>query len=78
MLELTDQQLSDVLVIMMTSRKKSRVASRAVEQAIKGFLVLTEDGLETNLGHVCGTKVFGIAFENLATDLEKRQISTDI
>lgn len=72
-LELTDQQLSDVFGYyddlpeeIPCGKASCRTGHR------KGFLVITEEGLETNLGHVCGKNVFGIAFENLAKDLESQ------
>lgn len=72
-LELTDQQLSDVFGYYDDLPEEIPCGKSSCRTGHKkGFLVLTEDGLETNLGHVCGTKVFGIAFENLATDLEKK------
>lgn len=37
----------------------------------KGYLVTTETGLETNIGHQCGKKIFGIDFENHANDFDK-------
>lgn len=72
-LELTDQQLSDVFGYYEDLPEEipcGKSSCRAGHK--KGFLVLTDDGQETNLGHVCGTKAFGIAFENLAIDLEKK------
>lgn len=72
-LELTDQQLSDVFGYYDDLPEEIPCGKSSCRTGHKkGFLVLTEDGLETNLGHVCGTKVFGIAFENLAIDLEKK------
>jgi hypothetical protein len=38
-----------------------------------GFLVLTTDGLETNIGHVCGKNHFGAEVFTSAFDLFKRQ-----
>ncbi len=35
----------------------------------KGVLVVTEDGIETNIGHDCGFAAFGLKFEQLATEL---------
>lgn len=35
----------------------------------KGVLVVTEDGIETNIGHDCGFAAFGVKFEQLATEL---------
>lgn len=72
-LDLRDQQLSDVFGYYEDLPEEipcGKASCRAGHK--KGFLVITEDGLETNLGHVCGTNVFGIAFENLAIDLEKK------
>lgn len=72
-LDLQDQQLSDVFGYYEDLPEEipcGKASCRAGHK--KGFLVITEDGLETNLGHVCGTNVFGIAFENLAIDLEKK------
>ena len=37
----------------------------------KGYLVATETGLATNIGHQCGKKIFGIDFENHADDFDK-------
>lgn len=72
-LELKDQQLSDVFGYYEDLPEEIPCGKSSCRTGHKkGFLVLTEDGLETNLGHVCGTKVFGIAFENLAIDLEKK------
>ncbi|HFJ0016749.1 TPA: hypothetical protein ACGSYB_005019, partial [Shigella boydii] len=31
--------------------------------------MVTKEGLETNIGHVCGTNVFGIKFNDLAIEL---------
>ncbi|HGK4675270.1 TPA: hypothetical protein ACJ2WV_004571 [Kluyvera georgiana] len=72
-LVLTDQQLSDVFGYYEDLPEEIPCGKSSCRTGHnKGFLVLTEDGQETNLGHVCGTKVFGIAFENLAIDLEKK------
>lgn len=38
-------------------------------KGIKGISGSYEEGFETNIGHVCGTNVFGIAFDNLAIEL---------
>lgn len=76
-LDLQDQQLSDVFGYYEDLPEEipcGKASCRAGHK--KGFLVITEDGLETNLGHVCGTNVFGIAFENLAIDLEKKPTIT--
>ena len=35
----------------------------------KGILVITEDGIETNIGHDCGFAAFGVKFDQLATEL---------
>ena len=37
----------------------------------KGYLVTTETGLETNIGHRCGKNIFGVDFENHANDFDK-------
>ena len=37
----------------------------------KGYLVLTRDGLETNIGHACGKKYFGVDFETLSRKLDR-------
>jgi hypothetical protein len=37
----------------------------------KGYLVLTTDGLETNIGHACGKKYFGVDFETLSRKLDR-------
>ena len=37
----------------------------------KGYLVLTTDGLETNIGHDCGKKYFGVDFETLSRKLDR-------
>jgi hypothetical protein len=39
------------------------------KQHYKGVLVITEDGIETNIGHDCGFSFFGVKFEQLATEL---------
>lgn len=38
----------------------------------KGVLVVTEDGVETNIGHDCGFAAFGLKFDQLATELTKQ------
>ena len=37
----------------------------------KGYLVLTNDALETNIGHACGKKYFGVDFETLSRKLDR-------
>ncbi|HCR3021394.1 TPA: hypothetical protein ON323_004995 [Serratia marcescens] len=37
----------------------------------KGYLVTTESGLETNIGHRCGKKIFGVDFENHANEFDR-------
>lgn len=37
----------------------------------KGYLVATETGLETNIGHRCGKRIFGVDFENHANEFDK-------
>lgn len=37
----------------------------------KGYLVTTETGLEVNIGHRCGKRIFGIDFENHADEFDK-------
>lgn len=37
----------------------------------KGYLILTEDGEETNVGHLCGAHHFGLEFETMARSLDR-------
>lgn len=37
----------------------------------KGYLILTEDGRETNLGHLCGAREFGLDFTTMAQTLDR-------
>ncbi len=41
------------------------------KQHKKGFVIATSEGEVTNLGHVCGTKLTGIAFDSLAKQIER-------
>ncbi|EEC8083634.1 hypothetical protein E8803_RS24390 [Escherichia coli] len=69
-LELNDQQLSDVFGYYDDLPEEIPCGkSNCRKGHKKGFLVVTKDGFETNIGHVCGTNVFGIAFDNLAIEL---------
>jgi len=36
----------------------------------KGYLVKTESGLETNIGHQCGKAIFGVEFEHRASEFD--------
>lgn len=38
---------------------------------LKGFLVETKDGLETNIGKICGRTIFGVDFETLTRTFER-------
>ncbi|MFP2768071.1 hypothetical protein [Oceanisphaera sp. KMM 10153] len=38
---------------------------------IKGYLVTTESGVKTNIGHQCGTNHFNIDFQQLVNDFHK-------
>lgn len=72
-LELTDQQLSDVFGYYDDLPEEIPCGKASCRTGHKkGFLVITNDGSETNIGHVCGTNVFGIEFEELARDLEHK------
>lgn len=40
---------------------------------MKGFLVVTSDGLETNIGNVCGKKHLGVNFQEKRTAFRRKQ-----
>lgn len=72
-LDLKNQQLSDVFGYyddLPDEIPCGKASCRAGHK--KGFLVITEDGFETNIGHICGTNAFGVEFEELARDLEHK------
>ncbi|HEN3433612.1 TPA: hypothetical protein U5D71_003709 [Yersinia enterocolitica] len=37
----------------------------------KGYIVVTDNGVETNIGHRCGRRIFGIEFDSHASDFDK-------
>ena len=39
----------------------------------KGYLIITKDGRETNCGHVCGKREFGVAFDEMQDQFVERQ-----
>lgn len=72
-LELREQQLADVFGYYEDLPQEIPCGKANCRKGHKkGFLVVTNEGFETNVGHVCGTNVFGLAFETLAVDLENK------
>ncbi|EKN3588942.1 hypothetical protein FG428_004303 [Yersinia enterocolitica] len=37
----------------------------------KGYIVVTEKGLETNIGNTCGRTIFGVEFDDHASDFDR-------
>src|SRR5262245_39067148 len=43
-----------------------------------GFLVETKDGLETNVGHICGRNTFGEAFDIASANYRRERDRQDL
>lgn len=71
-LDLTNEKLLDVFGYYELPEKKSCGKKSCRTPHYKGYLVVTETGAETNLGHICGSEAFGIEFENLAVEINKK------
>ncbi|WP_145533714.1 hypothetical protein [Yersinia alsatica] len=71
-LDLTNQKLLDVFGYYELPEKKPCGKKSCRTQHYKGYLVVTETGDETNLGHICGSEAFGIEFENQAVEINKK------
>ncbi|MCC8366540.1 hypothetical protein J8V57_09630 [Xenorhabdus sp. PB61.4] len=70
--DLSSKKLLDAFGFYELSAKQPCGIKSCRKQHYKGVLVITEDGIETNIGHNCGFRIFGVKFENLATELTKR------
>lgn len=40
---------------------------------LRGYIVITENGTETNIGNCCGKKYFGVHFDNLSKNFSQHQ-----
>lgn len=40
----------------------------------KGYVIRTEDGRETNCGHMCGGREFGAVFDEFVADFQRRKV----
>lgn len=67
--DLTDKKLMDAFGYYELAIKIPCGKKNCRTKHFKGVLVVTEDGIETNIGHDCGFAAFGVKFEQLATEL---------
>ena len=44
---------------------------------LRGYVVTTKEGLLTNIGKDCGKKYFGVEFENMSRDFDRRVSARD-
>ncbi len=67
--DLENKILLDAFGYYELKEKRACGKKNCRKEHYKGVLVITEDGIETNIGHDCGFKAFGVKFENLAVAL---------
>ncbi|MES4613023.1 hypothetical protein V2154_10605 [Ewingella sp. CoE-038-23] len=67
--DLTGKKLMDAFGYYELANKIPCGKKNCRTKHFKGVLVVTEDGIETNIGHDCGFAAFGVKFEQLATEL---------
>lgn len=67
--DLSKKKLLDIFGYYELGEKKSCGIKSCRTPHKKGLLVVTEDGIETNIGHKCGANIFGVQFEKLAAEL---------
>ncbi|QMV50942.1 hypothetical protein [Ewingella americana] len=71
-IDLTGQKLLDVFGYYELAEMRPCGKSNCRTKHKKGLLVITDQGVETNIGHQCGFEAFGVEFENLAIELTKQ------
>jgi len=66
-------KLAEVLTDYSFERQAPCGLSTCQQGHFRGFLVRTESGVETNIGHVCGKKHFGVDFDTASAKYRREE-----
>ncbi|WMY75401.1 hypothetical protein RHD99_05425 [Buttiauxella selenatireducens] len=67
-LNVANKKLEKIIGYYELPNKVSCGLSNCHTPHFKGYVVETDDGSETNIGHACGTKYFDVVFEQMSSD----------